>query len=903
MADKYQSREQRRKALQEEKGAKKGPKTNQRKNLFKKILLTVLIVGIVGLLTGIGTFAYYVKDTPPLDETLLKVPVPSKVYDRNGELAAEIGGHEAREYVEYDEIPQLVQDAFLATEDVRFFEHKGVDYRRLAGAVLANVTRGFGAEGGSTITQQLVKLSFLSTDKTLKRKAQEFYLAYELESRFSKEQILEMYLNRIYFSNYSYGIAKAAKNYYGKSLDELELHEAAMLAGLPQSPNNYNPLTNPENAEKRRNIVLGLMVQHGKITQEQADEAKATPIDATLASDVEKTNFSNKYNAFMDRVIEEISEQIGEVDPQADGLEIYTTLDVDAQEHVEYLLSDESGIAYPENEDFQAGVSLIDTKTGEIRAIGGGRNHEKQGWNYATDIRVQPGSAIKPILDYGPAIEHLDWSTYQQIDDEPVTYTNGDPINNWDKKHKGVLSIREHLADSRNIPALKAFQEVGADKARDFAVKLGIPLGEDIPEAYSIGGFNKGISPLQLAGAYAPFGNGGVYTEPFAVTKVVFQDGKSINLNKESQVVMKDSTAFLITDMLKTSITSGLARAANVPGLHLAGKSGTTNFSTDELQKYDIPEDAAPSTLFAGYTPSYTAAVWTGFNKGGEDNYLRSIASGSEDQYLSREIFRQLMEHVSSTEEDKADFPVPKSVVRVAVEKGSNPPLKASEFTPKDRITNEYFVKGTEPTKVSKEFEKLASPSNFTATYDEASNQILLNWDYPEDQLENVSFDVKVAVNEGSPQALTVTKELGMAVNNPDPGATFTFEITAFLDENKESRSDPATQSVQVPELVEEEEIVPELPITPPGEGEGEGEGDGTGEGEGEGEGEGDGTGEGTGEGGGTGGDTGGGTGGDTGGGTGGDTGGGTGGGTGDGGDGTGEGRNRGQNNNNNNDE
>ncbi|WP_078380223.1 transglycosylase domain-containing protein [Sutcliffiella halmapala] len=819
MTDKYQSREQRRKALEEQKSAKKGPNAKKRKNLFKKIILSCLIVGIVGLVIGIGTFAFYVKGTPPLDETLLKVPVPSKVYGLDGELAAEIGGHEAREYAEYEELPELVKDAFLATEDVRFFEHNGVDYRRLGGAVVANVTRGFGSEGGSTITQQLVKLSFLSKDKTLKRKAQEFYLAYELESRFSKEQILEMYLNRIYFSNYSYGIAKAAKNYYGKTLDELELHEAAMLAGLPQSPNNYNPLTNPESGEKRRNIVLTLMVKHGKITQEEADEAKAIPIDATLTSDVEKTSFSNKYNAFIDRVIEEISEQLGEVDPQADGLEIYTTLDVDAQEHVEYLLSDESGIAHPDNEDYQAGIALIDTQTGEIRAIGGGRNHVKTGLNYATDIRVQPGSAIKPILDYGPAIEYLNWSTYHQINDEPISYSNGASINNWDKRHKGYMSMREHLADSRNIPALKAFQEVGEEKVREFGLKLGIPLGEHVPEAYSIGGFERGVSPLQLAGAYAPFGNSGVYTEPFAVTKVVFQDGTSVNLNKESQVVMKDSTAFMISDMLKTSVRSGLARAANVPGLNLAGKSGTTNFSGDDLQRFNIPEAAAPSTWFAGYTPTYTAAVWTGFNKSGEDNYLRSISSGSQDQYLSRELFRQLMAHISTTEADKADFPVPNSVVRVAIEKGSNPPLKASEFTPKDRVTNEYFVKGTEPTKVSTEYDKLTSPSNFTATYDEESNKILLNWDYPEDQMDRVSFDIKVAVNEGTPQSLTVTKELSFTIDAPDPGATFTFELTAIQNDNNENRSDSVTKSVQIPEPIEEEEeeiIIPELPPTTP---------------------------------------------------------------------------------------
>lgn len=828
MTEKYQSREQRRKAMEDERNARKGSKKkSSKKGLFKKIFLSALIIGLVGLLTGIGTFAYYVQSTPPLDETLLKVPVPSKVYGMDGELAAEIGGHEAREYVDADDIPELVKDAFLATEDVRFYEHSGVDYRRLGGAVLANVTRGFGAEGGSTITQQLVKLSFLSTDKTLKRKAQEFYLAYQLESRFTKDEILEMYLNRIYFSNYAYGISNAANNYYGKSLDELELHEAAMLAGLPQSPNSYNPVTNPENAEKRRNIVLSLMVKHGKISQEEADEAKAIPVDSTLTDDVEKTNYSNKYNAFIDRVIEEISDQLGDVDPQSDGLEIYTTLDVNAQEEVEHILSDESGIPHLDNEDYQAGIALIDTQSGEIRAIGGGRNHMKTGTNYATDIKVQPASAIKPILDYAPAIEYLDWSTYHQINDEPYKYSSGTELNNWDNKHKGYLSMRQHLADSRNIPALKALQEVGLDRARDFAVKLGIPLEEEINEAYAIGGFTNGVSPLQMAGAYSSFGSGGVYTEPYAVTKVVFQDGTSVNLTKESEAVMKDSTAFMITDMLKTSVRSGLATAANVPGLNIAGKSGTTNFSKDTINEFGIPNGGVPSTWFAGYTPSYTAAVWTGFRRTGEDNYLRPINGVDQDQYLSRIIFKQLMENISTSSEDKADFPVPNSVVRVPIEKGSNPPLKASEFTPSDQVTNEYFVKGTEPTEVSKEYDKLPAPTGFTAEYDEEANVINLNWEYPEDRREGVTFAIRVAVNEGSPQPLTETKDLGLVVESPDPGATFKFELIAVQDDNNENRSDAASQTVTIPEAVEEEEEeIPEIP-TPPGDGEEEPPGDG----------------------------------------------------------------------------
>ncbi|AST91600.1 MULTISPECIES: PBP1A family penicillin-binding protein [Sutcliffiella] len=832
MSEQYKSREQRRKALEEKKNKKNGKKSA--KGLVKKTFLALVLVGLIGLLIGIGTFAYFVKDTPPLDETLLKVPVPSKVMDKNGELAAEIGGNEARDYVNYDDIPQLVIDAFLATEDVRFFEHNGIDYRRLGGAVLANVSRGFGAEGGSTITQQLVKLSFLTEEKKLSRKAQEAYLAYQLESRFTKEEILEMYLNRIYFSNRAYGIARAAQNYYGKKLDELELHEVATLAGLPQSPNNYNPVKYPENAERRRNIVLTLMVKHGKITEAEADEARAVEITSTLVDGTNAPTFSNRYNAFVDQVVEELQEKLGEnIDPRSDGLVIHTTLDTKAQEQVEFLLSDEGPVPHVDNEDYQSGIALVDTKTGQIRALGGGRNYVKTGYNYATDTRVQPGSAIKPILDFGPAVEYLNWSTYHQIKDEPYTYSdaNKTPIQNWDRKHEGWLTMRQALARSRNIPALKAFQEVGSERAREFAVNLGIPLEETIHESYSIGGFKTGVSPLQLAGAYAAFGNEGIYTEPYAVSKVQFPDGTSVNLANESKVGMKDSTAFMISDVLKTAMTSGgTGRLAQVPGLHIAGKTGTTNFDQNDLATYNVPSGAAPSTWFAGYTPTYSIAVWNGFSKMGEGNFLRSPTQGFQDQYYSRMLFKELLQHVATTDEDKVDFRVPNSVVRVGVESGTNPPLLASEFTPKDKIIYEYFVKGTEPTTVSKEFDKVDNPKNVTAVYEEEANQIVINWDYNDDRLADISFELTAQRDNGDAQVLTVTKDLTFTIDNPEPGSTYTISITAISDENEQNRSETVTKSVQIPIIQEEEEEELEeiIPIPePPVDEEDDGEEDG----------------------------------------------------------------------------
>ena len=380
-----------------------------------------MALGIIGILTGVGTFAFLVKDTPKLDPKLLKDPISSKVLDKDGELISEVGS-ENREYVNYKDIPKQVEDAVLAVEDARFYKHHGLDPIRLAGAVVANFREGFGSEGASTITQQVIKNSFLTPEKTLKRKVQEAWMAYQLEQKYTKHQILEMYINKVFVSENSHGLATAAKIYYGKSLNELTLPEAAQIAGMPQSPNNYNPFDHPDLAEKRRNIVLTLMEQHGYITKEDMDAAKSVPVTASLVKEEERVRDEKPYDAFVDAVIDEVEKQ-GDFDIFSDGLTIHTTLDKNAQLHVNTILNTDEVIKYPDAE-FQAGVALIDTKTGEIRAIGGGRNQEvKRGFNYAIDTKRQPGSTIKPVLDYAPAIEYLNWGTYQTIDDKPIKYS------------------------------------------------------------------------------------------------------------------------------------------------------------------------------------------------------------------------------------------------------------------------------------------------------------------------------------------------------------------------------------------------------------------------------------------------------------------------------------------------
>lgn len=784
MVEQYQSREERRKKLQTQgkQNAKKKPR-----GLVKKIFLTLIALGIIGILSGVGTLAFLVKDAPKLDPKLLKDPISSKILDKDGKLIAEVGAVN-REYVTYKEVPMLVEDAILATEDYRFYQHHGIDPIRLGGAVLANFQRGYGAEGASTITQQVVKNSFLTPEKTLKRKVQEAWLAYQLEQKYTKHQIFEMYINKVLVSDNNFGIATAAKIYYGKSLKDLTLSEAAQIAGIPQSPNNYNPFTHPDLAEKRRNIVLSLMNQHGYITKQQMVEAQKVPIESTLVKEEMRNKDEKPFDSFVDAVIDEVKSTT-DFDIFSDGLTIYTTLDSNAQTYVYNMLNSNEVIQYPDNE-FQAGVTLLDTKTGEIRAIGGGRNQQvKRGFNYAIDTRRQPGSTIKPVLDYGPAIEFLHWGTYQTIEDKKITYSNGKEFGNWDDQYKGKMSIRTALQLSRNTPAVQTLQQVGLDKAKEFAISLGIPLKE-IYESYAIGGLKDGVSPLQMAGAYSAFGNNGLYTKPHAIIKMKLRDGTVLSNTPEQKVVMKDSTAFMITDMLKSVLVSpGSGTAAKVPGLPIAGKTGTTNYTIDEMKQYNINSNKkpvpVPDSWFTGYTTNYTASVWTGYKD-------RSTPIQTNNQKIAQLIFKNLMAYVSKDIKTQ-DFAMPASVQRVRIEKGSMPPVLAGDFTPESEVINEYAVKGYAPKKVSNKFNKIEAPTNPTANYEEATNEITLSWNYNHSTNANVQYQITSEDGSGPKQFTAKENTLKIPAN---PGTKYTFTIVAKIGTNT---SDPTTVTIDIP--------------------------------------------------------------------------------------------------------
>ena len=803
MSDQMNSRAARRQQMENERkhGSKKKPKKNN-KMIIKKILLGIVALGLAILVGGAGLFAFYASSAPDLDEKLLKDPLTSNFADMNGDIFMKFG-QEKREFVPYEDIPEEMRDAILATEDVRFFKHHGMDFWRLGGAVIANFRSGFGSQGASTLTQQVIKNSFLSDQKTLKRKAQEAWLAFKLEREYKKEEIFEMYFNKILMGGLVHGFGTAADSFYGKRLDELELHEMAMLAGLPQSPNGYNPFKNPERAEKRRNIVLGLMYKHDKITKEEMEAAIAIPVTQTLLpEDQRKDTQNSKYLAYVDIVLDEL-EAAGMTDLLSEGVTIQTALDPKAQQSVENAIN----TANYESEEMQAGMTVLNTKTGEIVAIGGGRNYSGRNLNFASgDNQRQPGSIIKPILSYGPIIENESWSTGQIVVDEPYKYKGTDvSIQNVDGKYHGAMTIREALYKSRNIPAVKIFEESGTKKAGAFANKLGFNY-EKMDSSNSLGGGSYEVSTMQMAGAYAAFGNGGIYTKPHAVKKVILRDGKTERgLTPDPVAAMKDSTAYMITDILRDVISMGTGKTANVQGLDMAGKTGTTNYSSDQKQKYNLKNSDVPDSWFTGYTTEYTISVW-----GGYKDYVTPIRStGEGGRAVPQTLFRTVMTELVAGR-TTPHFKQPSSVEEARIIKGSNPIILAGNTIPDDMTSKELFVRGTLPTEIEEKevLTEIEAPTGLSANYDESSQSISLQWSHnaPDEELFDgaVQFDVFVAVDGSEEQKMTSTEENSVTFSGAEPGRTYVFRVIARAGDLESS---PASTSLLIEEQIEEPEI------------------------------------------------------------------------------------------------
>ncbi|WP_203583282.1 penicillin-binding protein 1A [Planococcus soli] len=797
MSDKQISREERRKAIErQKKTTNKKKKKSPAVTWIKRILLALVAIGIAGFVFGASLFAFYASSAPEIDEELLRDPISPTFYAADGETEIPYITSENREYVNYEDIPKTMEDAILATEDNRFYEHSGIDVIRLGGAVIANITGGFGSQGASTITQQVIKNSFLTNDKTLKRKAQEAYLAYKLEQEYEKEEIFEMYFNKILMSGNIYGFGTASEYFYGKPLGELTLAESALLAGMPQSPNGYNPFKNPERAEERRNVVLSLMDQHEKISTEEKEQAQALPVIDSLVPEGERQQQTPnaEYTAFMEMVEDELDTLEGDYSLD-EGLTIYTTLEPYVQTKVNEAMA--SDLFFDDN--VQSAMTVVDTKTGGISAVGAAREYSGDvRHNYATATDRSVGSTIKPLLDYGPAIEYLDWSTGQTVVDEPYSYEDNDQeIRNVDGQFLGTMTIREALYRSRNIPAVKTLQEVGTEDAGEFMSNVGLDM-ENIYESTALGSAN--FSTVQMAGAYAAFGNQGEFNKPHTIKKIVFRDGSTEQIvAPEPEQAMKDSTAYMVTDMLRDvvdlNVPGSTGKEVAINGLDMAGKTGTTNYSLEDLEKYGLDSSSALDVWFAGYTTDYSISVWSGYA-----DRSTPIDTDSNERLLAQRLFKNVMSEISSPE--TARFQQPESVTEQVVEVGSDPLKLASAFTPYNMRSSELFARGTEPNSVSQRYvvEDLETPSGLRANVQGSSAQ--LSWNYGDD---DVSFEVSVEV-DGSSSVLTTSSSQSYTFNGLEEGKNYTFRVVAV---NSTQRSDPASTIVEVAAAPEEPEEEP----------------------------------------------------------------------------------------------
>lgn len=590
------------------------------KSLFKYISSIFFTICLVLFFIVLMLFARELKDVPDITQANLQDPLSSEIYDKNLNLIATVGA-EKREYVSINDIPKNITDAVLTTEDSRFQSHIGIDPIRLIKAVLVNIRSNSAQQGASTITQQVVKNSLLTSDKSLQRKIQEAYLSLKLENRYSKDDILEMYMNKIYYSDGQYGVKTAAKYFYNKELDQLTLPQVALLTGIPQQPILYNPYDYPKQAKERRDTVLYALLNNDKITEAEYNDAINTPITDGIVKKTkeERANqhtYNPKFAAYIDQITKELKENQNFEnikDPLSMGLKIYTNLNPELQIYVQDMLDNQSSPMKPHAS--QAAISVLDTKTGLIEAIGGGKNYKAGGYNFAVDARVQPGSSIKPLIDYAPGIEYYGWDSQTTFSDTPyqIAGTNFF-IQNWDRLYHGTVSMSRALSWSYNTPAVRAFETVGYERAKHFAEKLDIPVTKDEPTT-AIGGNVDGVSTLQMAGAFASFGNKGYFNKPSTIVKVFNANGKELpNIKAEPIKAMSEETAYLMTNVLKGVLTSnGLAPNGKVANFDMAGKSGASTF--DDTAYYNYGIDVVNSTKdswMIGYTTDYTVAVWQG---------------------------------------------------------------------------------------------------------------------------------------------------------------------------------------------------------------------------------------------------------------------------------------------------
>lgn len=749
------------------------PKTSKKKKITgKRVGWTLFFTMAVAIFCALGGYLFILISgerllTANMDKTTINET--SKVYDRNNNIMGELSIKKL-EPVESDDIPKLVKEAFVATEDKRFYEHQGVDIWSIGRAAVKDIMARSMVEGGSTLTQQLAKNMFLSRDKTFFRKATEVSIAMALERKFSKDEILTMYLNRIFFGHQRYGIKAASEFYFGKSnLKDLDLWEIATLAAMPKGPSAYNPLSNPNDSKARRGVVLQLMYEQGYITEAEMNKAKAVDYKYTPP---EK---DRKYQAFIDYVLREAESVTGmtEDDLNIGGFKIYTTMDAQAQTAMENAFSDDSLFeSSKDDQQVQGSMVIMNHENGSLVALLGGRDYQTKGYSRVTQSRRQPGSAFKPIVSYAPALETGQYSANSQLSNQKQCFGNYCPSNLHG--YSSTISMTDAITKSENIPAVWLLDKIGVNTGVNFAKSVGIQLtDQDKNLAIALGGLSKGTNTLEMAQAYSAFANLGEYQQAYSIKEIKDSSGKTTYKHDKSETkrVMSEQNAYQLTQMLQNVVNDGTGRSARLDR-PVAGKTGT-------VQSGIAGNSSNRDVWFVGYTPEWTGAVWMGYDNPDAKHMLKNSSK------LSAAFFAKVMGDALKGVPVK-QFKTP--------EGGQAPPPPVEEPQQPE-----------------------LSVSGLSASYNASTQTVSLNWTGTGDS----STQYRIYRKETSEAQFTHLIDSVGSTSAQDlsalPGLTYEYYVTAYDLASGQETSPSNTVSL----MIEAQEIEPQQPDpgTEPGTG------------------------------------------------------------------------------------
>ncbi len=714
-----------------------------------------MLFGAVGIL-GVDSWANFdLQRITGCDRT-------SVIYDKDGREILRLHGPEDRTWVSLAKLPEHLLHAFISAEDARFYEHEGVDVIRIAGAIIADIKAGGYVQGASTISQQLIKLSHLSSEKTISRKAEEAVLAYQMERVCSKEDILEMYLNYVYFGGGYYGVEAAAMGYFGVHASELSISQSAMLAGILKSPGSYAPHLDYEASIGRRDTVLTLMNRYGYISDEELTASTAERPEILRG---QRDEYSGYYT---DMVMQSAAEVLGITVDQLlkGGFHIYSAMDSDLQQYCDGLFEDES--LFPA-QDTEGAMVVQRPGDGLIVAMVGGRRYTgSMGFNRASDIRRQPGSVIKPVIAYAPAFEYLGCTAADMILDEETAFADYTP-SNFGSKYYGWVTIREAVSKSLNVPAVKVLSEVGVSRAKGFAASCGIEFDDsDNSLALALGGFTYGVSPMQIAGAYSCFASGGEYNSPSVIRHITDAKGKVLyEYQPEHNRVMSEENAYILTSMLKSVVTEGTGHRLNTLNIPIAGKTGTVGSA-----------DGNRDAWMASYTPDYTAVVWMGYDN---DNLGMLPTKATGGTYPAMMLYK-LYSHLYP-EGSRSDFIRPEGVGEYSLDEYSLTVLHkaalANVFTPEQSRVTELFTADTAPGVTTGYWAIPATAQNFTAMA--TDGVVNISFDCPDDF---GSYSLCRRDGKGKERILNTWSGTEGHVEYTDSsaqnGSTYTYQVTVM---------------------------------------------------------------------------------------------------------------------------